>query len=194
MFGFDGDDSTVFDETARFNIDADYDARAYSILTPYPGTLTWYELKKANRIVSFDWTKYDQANVAYRPAKMTGDQLRLGQAAACESFYVHEEGFGNRSEGCGGGAHARSGRESDAASFATEAGVAGGGARGDGGGADAVGLDHAAVSTHRTPRAAFGRLPPSTRACRWPPLAAGTSSRNPGRVRCSPAPRRGARA
>ena len=67
MFGFDGDDSTVFDETARFNIDADYDACAYSVLTPYPGTLTWYELKKANRIVSFAWTAYDQANVVYRP-------------------------------------------------------------------------------------------------------------------------------
>ena len=44
-------------------------------------------MKKANRIVSFDWTKYDQANVVYRPAQMTGDQLRLGQTAAYENFY-----------------------------------------------------------------------------------------------------------
>ena len=47
----------------------------------------WYELKKANRIDSFDWTKYDQVNVVYRPAQMTGDQLRLGQTAAYENFY-----------------------------------------------------------------------------------------------------------
>ncbi|HEY7039343.1 MAG TPA: radical SAM protein [Methylomirabilota bacterium] len=87
MFGFDGDDASVFETTARFNIDADYDACAYSVLTPYPGTLTWYEMKKANRIVSYDWTKYDQANVVYRPAQMTGDQLRLGQTAAYERFY-----------------------------------------------------------------------------------------------------------
>ena len=87
MFGFDGDDPSVFETTARFNIDADYDACAYSVLTPYPGTLTWYELKKANRIVSYDWTKYDQANVVYRPVQMTGDQLRLGQTAAYEQFY-----------------------------------------------------------------------------------------------------------
>src|SRR4029077_14347874 len=89
MFGFDGDDPSVFRETARFNIEADYDACAYSVLTPYPGTLTWYELKKANRIVSFDWTKYNQANVVYRPAQMTGDQLRLGQTAAYETFYAY---------------------------------------------------------------------------------------------------------
>src|SRR5438552_1370191 len=87
MFGFDGDDTTVFKETSRFNIDADYDACAYSVLTPYPGTLTWYELKKAGRIVSYDWERYDQANVVYRPARMTGDQLRLGQTEAYETSY-----------------------------------------------------------------------------------------------------------
>ena len=87
MFGFDGDDASVFDETVKFNIDANYDACAYSTLTPYPGTLTWYEMKKDNRIVSFDWTMYDQGHVVYRPAQMSGDELRLGQAAAYANFY-----------------------------------------------------------------------------------------------------------
>ena len=80
--------ATVFEETVKFCIDANYDACAYSVLTPYPGTLTWYEMKKANRIVSFDWTKYDQANVVYRPAQMSGDELRLGQEFAYETFYA----------------------------------------------------------------------------------------------------------
>jgi radical SAM superfamily enzyme YgiQ (UPF0313 family) len=87
MFGFDGDDTSVFDETTSFNIAADYDACAYSTLTPYPGTLTWYEMKKDNRIVSFDWTKYDQGHVVYRPAQMSGDELRIGQSRAYENFY-----------------------------------------------------------------------------------------------------------
>jgi radical SAM superfamily enzyme YgiQ (UPF0313 family) len=87
MFGFDGDDRSAFEETARFNRESDYDACAYSVLTPYPGTLTWYEMKKANRIVSFDWEKYDQSHVVYRPAQMSGDDLRLGQSQAYRSFY-----------------------------------------------------------------------------------------------------------
>jgi radical SAM superfamily enzyme YgiQ (UPF0313 family) len=87
MFGFDGDDLTVFDETAKFNIDAGYDACAYSTLTPYPGTLTWYEMKKANRIFSFDWSMYDQGHVVYRPAQMEPDELRIGHAQAYEKFY-----------------------------------------------------------------------------------------------------------
>ncbi len=87
MFGFDGDDTDTFQETAKFNIEANYDAVAYSVLTPYPGTLTWYEMKKANRIFSFDWEKYDQANVVYHPAKMSGEELRLGHIGAYKTFY-----------------------------------------------------------------------------------------------------------
>src|SRR6201996_4154775 len=87
MFGFDGDTTAVFDDTVKFNIDANYDACAYSVLTPYPGTLTWYEMKKAGRIVSFDWTMYDQGHVVYRPGGMTADELRVGQSSAYAGFY-----------------------------------------------------------------------------------------------------------
>jgi radical SAM superfamily enzyme YgiQ (UPF0313 family) len=87
MFGFDGDDQSVFSETVNFDIKAKYDACAYSVLTPYPGTLTWYEMKKANRIFSFDWSMYDQSHVVYRPEQMSPDELRIGQAGAYGSFY-----------------------------------------------------------------------------------------------------------
>src|SRR6202161_4844597 len=87
IFCFDGDDTSVFDETVKFNIDANYDACAYSVLTPYPGTLTWYEMKKAERIVLFDWTMYDQCHVVYRPAQMSADELRIGLGSAYEGFY-----------------------------------------------------------------------------------------------------------
>lgn len=87
MYGFDGDDRSVFDGTVDFNVAAKYDACAYSTLTPYPGTLTWYEMKKSNRIVSFDWTMYDQGHVVYRLAQMSGDELRLGVSKAYRNFY-----------------------------------------------------------------------------------------------------------
>jgi radical SAM superfamily enzyme YgiQ (UPF0313 family) len=88
MFGFDGDDPSVFQDTVQFNIAAGYDACAYSILTPYPGTLTWYEMRKANRMVSYDWDKYDQANVVFRPAHMSAEDLLAGKTAAFEAFYA----------------------------------------------------------------------------------------------------------
>ena len=88
MFGFDGDDRSVFEETVRFNRESDYDACAYSTLTPYPGTLTWYEMKKANRIVSFDWTKYDQSHVVFRPAQMSGDDLAHRPSRGLSDFLL----------------------------------------------------------------------------------------------------------
>jgi radical SAM superfamily enzyme YgiQ (UPF0313 family) len=87
MFGFDGDDESVFQETVDFNIAAKYDACAYSTLTPYPGTLTWYEMKRANRIISFDWSMYDQGQVVYRPAQMSAEALRNGGTGAYRRFY-----------------------------------------------------------------------------------------------------------
>ncbi len=87
MFGFDGDDTSVFGATVDFNIKAGYDACAYSALTPYPGTLTWYDMKRNNRIASFDWTMYDQGHVVYRPAQMEADELRVGLDRAYENFY-----------------------------------------------------------------------------------------------------------
>ena len=87
MFGFDGDDTSVFDETVAFNIEAGYDACAYSTLTPYPGRSPGTRLKRRNRIVSFDWTKYDQGHVVYRPAQMEADDLRVGFDRAYDNFY-----------------------------------------------------------------------------------------------------------
>ena len=75
-------------ETIKFCVNANYDACAFSVLTPYPGTLTWYEMKNANQIVSFDWSKYDQGNVVFRPAHMSADELRLGQQFAYDTFYT----------------------------------------------------------------------------------------------------------
>ena len=79
MFGFDGDDPSVFEETVKFNIDANYDACAYSVLTPYPGTLTWYEMKKANRIVSFDW---EQVRPGQRRLSTRADVRRRAPAGS----------------------------------------------------------------------------------------------------------------
>jgi radical SAM superfamily enzyme YgiQ (UPF0313 family) len=87
MFGFDGDDPSVFDKTVEFNIDADYDVCAYSALTPYPGTLTWYEMQEQGRIFSYDWNKYDQECIVYEPKRLTKEQLSDGRLGAYEKFY-----------------------------------------------------------------------------------------------------------
>lgn len=87
MFGFEGDDTSVFDETAQFNIDSNYDMCAYSVLTPYPGTLTWFEMQQAGTIVSYNWDHYDQGHIVYKPAQMSPEELGEGHQRAYKKFY-----------------------------------------------------------------------------------------------------------
>ncbi|HLB01958.1 MAG TPA: radical SAM protein [Nitrospiria bacterium] len=87
IFGFDQDDPSVFEETVKFNIGADYDMCAYSVMTPYPGTLTWFEMIRDKRVVSYDWDKYDQGHIVCRPINLTPDQLREGHMYAYKQFY-----------------------------------------------------------------------------------------------------------
>jgi radical SAM superfamily enzyme YgiQ (UPF0313 family) len=87
MFGFDGDDPSVFDETAAFTIDAGYDSCAYSIFTPHPGTVTWYEMLRQRRVTSFDWNRYDQSSIVYEPKNMTAEELRDGYRRVYQRFY-----------------------------------------------------------------------------------------------------------
>lgn len=87
MFGFDTDDENVFEATTRLNIDAGFDMCAYSVLTPYPGTLAWYELKRAGRLVSYDWSKYDQGHIVYEPRGMSAQALRDGHRGTFRTFY-----------------------------------------------------------------------------------------------------------
>lgn len=88
MFGFDGDDPSVFDETAAFTVDAGYDSCAYSIFTPYPGTVTWYEMLRQRRVTSVDWSKYDQSNIVYAPKSMSVEELRDGYRRVYRRFYA----------------------------------------------------------------------------------------------------------
>ena len=39
------------------------------------------------RMVSYDWDKYDQGYIVYRPKKLTPEQLRAGHMVAYREFY-----------------------------------------------------------------------------------------------------------
>jgi radical SAM superfamily enzyme YgiQ (UPF0313 family) len=87
IFGFDGDEPSVFDETLQFSIAARFDICAYSLLTPYPGTILWFEMMQRKQIVSFDWDKYDQSHIVYKPAGLSAEQLHQGVVDAYDGFY-----------------------------------------------------------------------------------------------------------
>lgn len=88
MFGFEGDGPSVFEETLQFNIAAQFDMCAYSLLTPYPGTILWFEMLQRRQIASFDWNKYDQSHIVFKPSGLSAEQFYQGYLDTYDGFYT----------------------------------------------------------------------------------------------------------
>ena len=75
VFGLDGDDPGVFDQTYEFVQKAKLESPYFSILTPYPGTRLYQRLLAEGRIIDRDWSNYNTNNVVYEPRGMTAERL-----------------------------------------------------------------------------------------------------------------------
>jgi radical SAM superfamily enzyme YgiQ (UPF0313 family) len=79
VFGFDGDDESTFEATLRGATRAGLDGATVSILTPFPQTPVYEELRRAGRLLTSDWSYYNgKTAVAFRPAQMSARQLWEG--------------------------------------------------------------------------------------------------------------------
>ena len=78
VFGLDEDDSSVFEKTLDWIVINKIETVTSHILTPYPGTRLYENLHKQGRITDFDLSKYNTANVVYRPKNMTQEELYDG--------------------------------------------------------------------------------------------------------------------
>jgi radical SAM superfamily enzyme YgiQ (UPF0313 family) len=87
IFGFDNDTPNVFDDTVDFLIKNKVSTVSFNVLTPYPGTKTYNDLKEAGRLLSDDWTYYDHNTVVYKPVGMSPYELQEGKTMARKRFY-----------------------------------------------------------------------------------------------------------
>lgn len=87
VFGLDEDDSSVFDRTVRFCVDAAIDLPRFAIQTPFPGTELYKRLEREGRITTRDWELYDGQHVVYQPKQLTAQQLVEGHQRAWREVY-----------------------------------------------------------------------------------------------------------
>ena len=78
IFGFDGDDPTIFKKTVEFVQENNIDLPTFSVLTPFPGTPLFSRLEKEERIFDRNWSHYDMSHVVFKPKKMTVRELQEG--------------------------------------------------------------------------------------------------------------------
>jgi radical SAM superfamily enzyme YgiQ (UPF0313 family) len=88
VFGFDHDDTNIFEQTVDFGIKARLDTATFAILTPYPGTALHRRLEAEGRIFDRDWSRYDTSHAVFRPARMSPAELEAGYFRAYERFYT----------------------------------------------------------------------------------------------------------
>ncbi len=88
MVGNDDDDEGTVDRMLEFAEKAGVRKAEFAIFTPYPGTPAWDRLQAEDRILSRDWSRYNDANVVFRPAHMTPDQLQEGYLRLWREFYA----------------------------------------------------------------------------------------------------------
>jgi len=87
IFGFDEDTPDIFDTTIETLNDWEMDVLEVNILTPYPGTPLFKRLEKDGRILTYDWSRYNQVDVVFQPKQMTPEELYLGARKVAKEFY-----------------------------------------------------------------------------------------------------------
>jgi len=87
VFGFDNDTKEIFNETVQFLIKNKVSTVSFNVLTPYPGTKIYDELKSEDRLTTTDWKYYDHNTVVFKPKNMTPFELQMGKINARKKFY-----------------------------------------------------------------------------------------------------------
>lgn len=77
-FGYDSDDESVFERTARFCMDARIGLPVFTILTPHPESPLFSTLQQADRLLHTELSRYDGSHAVFRPQLMTPEALENG--------------------------------------------------------------------------------------------------------------------
>jgi radical SAM superfamily enzyme YgiQ (UPF0313 family) len=89
VLGFDHDQADVFERTADWIEKNRLECATFHILTPYPGTPLFAQMEREGRLLHRDWSRYDTANVVFRPKHMTPEQLEEGYAWCYRRLFSH---------------------------------------------------------------------------------------------------------
>src|SRR5439155_22447348 len=89
VLGFDHDRPDVFERTAEWIEANRLECATFHILTPYPGTPLFAQMRSEGRLLHTDWSLYDTAHVVFRPRRMTERQLADGYAWCYRRLFSH---------------------------------------------------------------------------------------------------------
>ena len=74
-----------------FLLEIELDLAEFTVLTPFPHTRAWADLKRENRILSYDWNDYSADKVVFQPRHMAPERLQELLQYAWDTFYARRE-------------------------------------------------------------------------------------------------------
>ena len=87
VMGSDTDDIQTIRSTQKYAKKLDIDSLQFMMLTPFPGTPVFEELKEKGRLLHTMWYKYDAHHAVFEPRLMTPFELHFETLRAMAKFY-----------------------------------------------------------------------------------------------------------
>jgi len=87
VLGSDSDDLAVFPATRKFCHDQRLNSVQFLILTPFPGTEIFRQMKSEGRLLHSRWSYYDGMHTVFKPKHMSALQLQEGMIKSFREFY-----------------------------------------------------------------------------------------------------------
>jgi radical SAM superfamily enzyme YgiQ (UPF0313 family) len=90
LLGLDHHTEEYIRKLVDFLLEIDLDLAEFTVLTPFPHTKAFEDLKRQDRILSFDWNDYSADRVVYQPKHMPPERLQELFYDAWDTFYGEE--------------------------------------------------------------------------------------------------------
>jgi radical SAM superfamily enzyme YgiQ (UPF0313 family) len=90
LLGLDNQSEDDIRRLVDFLLEIKLDLAEFTVLTPFPHTKAYEDMKRQNRITSFNWNDYTADKVVFQPKQMTSQRLQDLLDYAWDTFYQDE--------------------------------------------------------------------------------------------------------
>ena len=90
LLGLDNQTEDDIKRLIDFLMEIDLDLAEFTVLTPFPHTKVYDDLRRQNRIFDHDWNHYNAGRVVYQPKHMSPERLEELYRYAWDHFYADE--------------------------------------------------------------------------------------------------------
>ncbi|MBI4676866.1 MAG: cobalamin B12-binding domain-containing protein [Elusimicrobia bacterium] len=90
LLGVDSHGPGIFRRMVDYLLEAGVEIAEFTVMTPFPGTAVFDEMKRSGRLIHEDWSRYNAEEAVFCPAKMTPEALEEGCQWAWREFYKED--------------------------------------------------------------------------------------------------------